>query len=105
MGSGVAKGGPGRAQALPNACCALPPTYVDCKRLRYSNKTVRYSIKAVSKPGVPCQLTQLADACILGSSSVDFWLCTSVIFAWLAPSLKNPGSAPAMHYIKPTTNH
>ena len=23
--SGVAKGGPGRAQALPNACCALPP--------------------------------------------------------------------------------
>ena len=23
--SGIAKGGPGRAQALPNACCALPP--------------------------------------------------------------------------------
>ena len=23
---GVAKGGSGRAQALPNACCALPPS-------------------------------------------------------------------------------
>ena len=25
LSSGVAKDGPGRAQALPNACCALPP--------------------------------------------------------------------------------
>ena len=24
-GSGIAKDGPDRAQALPNACCALPP--------------------------------------------------------------------------------
>ena len=44
--SGIAKSMPGRAQTLPNACCALPPT----KRSRYSNRsrTVKYSIKAVS---------------------------------------------------------
>ena len=30
-------------------CCHL-----DCKRSRYSNRTVKYSIKAVS---MPCQLT------------------------------------------------
>ena len=50
--------------------------------------------QSVNQLHVPCQLTQLANACILGSSSADFWLWTSVISAWLAPSLRNPGSTP-----------
>ena len=46
--SGVAKGGPDRAQALPNDGYALPP------RLQKDRDTlikVKYSIKAVSVPG------------------------------------------------------
>ena len=68
---------------MPVVSCNL-----DCKRSRYSDRTVKYFIKAVSKTVVPCQLTQWADACVLGSSSADFWFWTSVIFTWLAPSLK-----------------
>ena len=43
----VAKGGPGRAQAHPNAGCALP---MKIERLIYSNRTVKYFIKAVNGP-------------------------------------------------------
>ena len=42
--SGVAKGMPGRAQALPNVCCSLQPSL---QKSRYSNRTVKHSIKAV----------------------------------------------------------
>ena len=44
--SGVAKGMPDRAQILSNVCSALPPSL---QKLRYSNKIVKHSIKAVSK--------------------------------------------------------
>ena len=43
--SGVAKGMPGRVQTVPNACYTIPLNLQ--KRLRYSNGTVKYSIKAV----------------------------------------------------------
>ena len=41
----IAKGGPRRAQTLSNVCCDLP------LRSRYSNRTVKYSNKAVKRPG------------------------------------------------------
>ena len=44
---GVAKGGPDRATAHPNVGCARP---TKIKRLRYSYRTVIYSIKAVMGP-------------------------------------------------------
>ena len=54
--SGVAKGGPGRAQALPNACCALPP------RLQKDRDTLieqsNILLKQLVGQVVPCQLTQ-----------------------------------------------
>ena len=55
--SGVAKGGPGVAQALPNlnACCALPPKL---QKSRYSNRTVKILLKQSAGQVVPCKLTQ-----------------------------------------------
>ena len=55
--SGVAKGGPGGAQALPNlnACCALPPKLQNRDTLiEQSNILLKQSAGQV----VPCQLTQ-----------------------------------------------
>ena len=52
----------GLAGPKPSQMLAVP-CHLVCKRSRYSNRTVKYSNKVVSKPGnqvVPCQLIDLA---------------------------------------------
>ena len=93
--SGVAKGGrAGLAQALPNACCVLPP-----KRSRYSNRTVKFLLKQSVGQVVSCQLKQsgYATGRYEGSATQQNHVRDYVIFtilprlhqdyAWITPRL------------------
>ena len=48
----------GRTQGPDPPKCLLCPATRIAKRSNYSNRTVKYSIKAVGRSVVPCQLTQ-----------------------------------------------
>ena len=45
--SGIAKGMPGRAQALPNSCCALPPGLQINQIIKQSSILLKQSVNII----------------------------------------------------------